>query len=102
MTGSEIVYVNDLYRGGLFRKYTGADIVDNGVIFSGVSSSKWQRVNIAPTPLLQWWGVDGTGVTDNTVNVNRALTFCGTYGYKCLNVTGTIKIPLPTNKTLFL
>ena len=92
ITSSDIVFVNDIYRGGLFRRYIGVDAVDNGVIFLGVSGTKWKRIIQTDTPLLQWWGVSGDGIEDNTTQVNNAIIFCGINGYKYLNISGTIKI----------
>lgn len=90
---AETVQVKDIYRGGFFDKYDGGDLVDDGIIFHGDSGSvKWKRRIQSSEILLQWWGVDGSGVEDNTVQVNNAVIYCGINGYKYLSVTGTIKI----------
>ncbi len=100
---SETAQIKDIYRGGFFDKYIGSDPVDNGIIFSGSNGSKWKRIIQDKEVKLQWWGVNG--IDDNTVQVNQALDFCASNGFKYLNVEGVIiitgRLNDSKNKVLF-
>ena len=93
-TGTGLVMVKDIYRGGTFVSKTEVDIDQNtgslylandGTVFAKLGGGFWVRQYSGALDA-RWFGSVGDGVTDDTASLQS-----------CLNLKGHIFIPKPTN-----
>lgn len=88
-TSANTIVVTDTIRGGTFIKYTGANAVDNGVIFQDGNGQKWKRVSDNNYVNLAWFGAKPDG-SDCRAYFLTALT-------SALNNLTNVRIRIPAS-----
>ena len=89
-------YLTDKDKQGLF-KYDSTDTTSaqDGVIYLVKAGKRYKR-QIENTISVKWWNVKGDGITDDTVEFMKAVTYWATYGGNLLIPYGLYRVDMPT------
>lgn len=88
--------ITDKYKAGIF-KYDSLDTTtpdDNSIVL--VQSGRRFKRQIDGEINVRWWNVTGNGVTDDTIEFMKAVTYWATNGGNLLIPYGTYRVDMPT------
>ena len=96
---ASIITVTDSLRGGQFKKYTGTDTADGGIIFKDANNNKWYRQFDGDRINAAWYGLVADGRTDQLPLLKRIITLMNAKavhtqeGYKFFRFSRELFIP---------